>query len=256
MARKPCATRGFRHFSPTYFGFPACRPQRDPAVVHRSAGPLHRIRRRLWTTGRTGRVRNRAASKAAATSSSRRSAPNGATIWTPTGRPSAVVAGRHRDRRAAGDGDDVAPSASSPGTSPSARPLIVGGVLLVGRERRHLRGRQHQHVVRLEERAHPLGQRGALRRRPGRRRRRSGASPARMLSASDCLNAVGVAASSAPKRGLEEPGAQGPEGVLGLGEVGVGRLDVRAGGREARRPPARPRRRPRGRPRAARRGRG
>ena len=38
-----------------------------------------------------------------------------------------------------------------------------------------------------------------------------------MLSASDCLNASGCSASSVAERRLEVPGAQGPEGVVGLG---------------------------------------
>ena len=60
------------------------------AVVHSSAGLLHRIRDRLWTTGLDQGPQEPAASNAAAISSSRRSAPNGATIWTPTGKPSVL----------------------------------------------------------------------------------------------------------------------------------------------------------------------
>ena len=59
-------------------------------MVHRSAGLLHRQHAHLWTTGLDQSGQERAASKAAATSSSRRSAPNGATIWTPIGSPSEV----------------------------------------------------------------------------------------------------------------------------------------------------------------------
>ena len=56
-----------------------------------------------------------------------------------------------------------------------------------------------------------------------------------MLASSDGLNDVGCSASSAPELGLEVPGAQRAEGVVGQGQVGVRLGDRRAGVGEPRR---------------------
>jgi|tagenome__1003787_1003787.scaffolds.fasta_scaffold20701492_2 hypothetical protein len=90
MAWEPRATRAVRHFL-RHSSVSGVSSTADPVLVHRSAGSLHRRATHLWTTGSEEQAQDAAASKAAATSSRRRSAPNGATICTPTGRPSRVV---------------------------------------------------------------------------------------------------------------------------------------------------------------------
>ena len=85
----------------------ACRPQ-NGVDLHRLTYsfvgavdiPVDSYRRSVAQPG--GALERRGRPRAAA--ARRRAAP---TSWTPTGRPSAVRAGRHRDRRAAGDGDQV-----------------------------------------------------------------------------------------------------------------------------------------------------
>ncbi len=86
MAWNPTATRVFRPFSSHTSGSGVSSTE-TPGFLHRDRPTLHRIRHRLWTSAGHGAD----ASNAPATSSRRRSAPNGATIWTPTGRPSEVV---------------------------------------------------------------------------------------------------------------------------------------------------------------------
>ena len=90
MASDPDRHKGFADISFTYFEFPAGPPQTDAESSTEShpGSPQNRVvrRRRVGRDGSDARGR----SNAAATSSSRRSAPCGATIWTPTGSPSAV----------------------------------------------------------------------------------------------------------------------------------------------------------------------
>ena len=89
MASGPTPTRGFAAFSRHTSGSGVSSTD-TPEVLHSNRPIVHRNPRRLWTVrGPAGQ--RPAASNAAATSSRRRSAPNGATIWTPTGSPSAVV---------------------------------------------------------------------------------------------------------------------------------------------------------------------
>ena len=83
----PSPTRGFATLFSTYLGFRRVVHSGDPASST-DRPLLHRNRSDLWTTGLDQSAQEPAASKAAATSSRRRSAPNGATIWTPTGSPS------------------------------------------------------------------------------------------------------------------------------------------------------------------------
>ena len=135
--------------------------------------------------------------------------------------------GRDGDRRAAGDGDQVG----------RAHPVQVGlhrpavdrrGVLLVGRERRHLRDRQQQDVVRPEELAHRLGEGGALGVGAG------DVGSGERLAGPDVvgqrrLEGLGALGQQRAEARPERPGPQGAEGVVGEAQVGVGAEDPGAG---------------------------
>src|SRR3954452_11733588 len=76
--------KGFRQTSFTYFEFRRVL-HNGIALLHSAGSALHRTSARLWRAPQP-----RIVSSAAAISSSRRSAPKGATTWTPTGSPSVV----------------------------------------------------------------------------------------------------------------------------------------------------------------------
>ena len=208
----------------------------------------------------------RALSNAAATSSSRRS---GAVRRRRSGRRPAAR------RRSSRPGTEMAGQPVTRDEVRRAHPVEVrrhrpavdlGRELLVGRERRHLRDRQHQHVVRRRRTARIRSdERGAL----GVGARDVGAGealPGADVVGERLLERVGVGGQQLAERRLEVPGPQGAEGVVGLGEVGVRRRrrarrrgDTGAGLLDhARRPRRRPRTarrgraeaRPAGRPRA------
>jgi hypothetical protein len=86
IARNPIATRPCSEFLSHTAGSGGSSTENDPVVHRSSPGSPQNNRSGCGETSQ-----DPSCSKAAATSRRRRSAPNGATTWTPIGRPSAVL---------------------------------------------------------------------------------------------------------------------------------------------------------------------